>query len=389
MTRRHLLLLSAATLARAEGRGRIRTVTVPAGAAPALQPQTAVDERGVLHVIYFSGAPPNGNIYYVRSSNGGAAFSDPLRVNSQPGSAIATGTIRGAQLAMGANGRVHVAWNGSSKAEPPGPINPDSAKPGAPMLYSRLNDAGDAFEPQRNLMLHSFGLDGGGSVAADPAGNVYVAWHGIGETEASGKTGEARRSVWITRSEDSGRTFAPERKAWPNSTGACGCCGMKIFADGAGNVTALYRSATESIHRDIYMLRSENRGRSFEGRLLDRWDINACPMTSMDIAANSTDTVAAWENNGQIWWMRIGGAPMAAPGDGKGRKHPRIAINQRGEVLLVWTEGTGWQKGGSLAWQVFDREGRLKGNPGRLPDLPAFSFAGAAALPDDEFVIVR
>jgi hypothetical protein len=37
-----------------------------------------------------------------------------LRVNSQQGSAIAAGAIRGAHLAVGRNGRVHVAWNGSS-----------------------------------------------------------------------------------------------------------------------------------------------------------------------------------------------------------------------------------------------------------------------------------
>jgi hypothetical protein len=52
-------------------------------------------------------------------------------VNSQPESAIAAGTIRGAQLAIGKAGRVHVAWNGSQNAEPVGPLNPDSGKPGA------------------------------------------------------------------------------------------------------------------------------------------------------------------------------------------------------------------------------------------------------------------
>ncbi len=77
------------------------------------------------------------------------------------------------------------------------------------MLYTRLSNTGKTFEPQRNLMHHSFGLDGGGSVAADRAGNVYVTWHSIGESEASGKgaEGEARRQVWITKSADEGRSF--------------------------------------------------------------------------------------------------------------------------------------------------------------------------------------
>ena len=379
---------AAAGIARAGQRSNIRSARVPAGG---LQPQAAVDGKGVLHLVYYAGPPANGDVFYVRSEDRGATFTAPLRVNSQAGSAIATGTIRGAQLALGANGRAHVAWNGSAKAEPPGPVNPDSRKAGSPMLYARMDDAGDAFEPQRNLMLHSFGLDGGGSVAADGSGAVYVAWHGIGENEASGKQGEARRAVWIARSGDEGRTFAREEKAWKAPTGACGCCGMKIFADGERRVWALYRSATESVHRDIYLLRSDDRGRSFEGRLLGRWEINACPMSSMDIAANEVDTVGAWENGGQVYWARLNtsSSPIAAPGEGKGRKHPRIAINRKGEVLLVWTEGTGWQKGGSLASQTFGRDGAPIGEAQRSDGVPAWSFAAAAALPDGDFAIVR
>jgi hypothetical protein len=38
------------------------------------------------------------------------------------------------------------------------------------MLYSRSNDSGTAFEPERNLMTRTFGLDGGGIIAADSTG---------------------------------------------------------------------------------------------------------------------------------------------------------------------------------------------------------------------------
>src|SRR5689334_9388733 len=56
-----------------------------------IQPQVAVDEKGVLHLIYFSGQDGSGDIFYVRSQDGGGKLTHPLRVNSQPGSAIATG----------------------------------------------------------------------------------------------------------------------------------------------------------------------------------------------------------------------------------------------------------------------------------------------------------
>ena len=58
------------------------------------------------------------------------------------------------------------------KRESKGP-RPEMGRPGAPMLYSRLNNSRTGFEPQRNLMARTFGLDGGGTIAADSAGDVY------------------------------------------------------------------------------------------------------------------------------------------------------------------------------------------------------------------------
>jgi len=60
-----------------------------------IQPEVVVDAAGVLHMVYFSGEPRAGNLFYVRSSDFGKTFSTPIQINSQPGSAIATGTIRG------------------------------------------------------------------------------------------------------------------------------------------------------------------------------------------------------------------------------------------------------------------------------------------------------
>ncbi|HET8548271.1 MAG TPA: sialidase family protein [Bryobacteraceae bacterium] len=357
-----------------------------------IQPQVAIDRSGNLHLAFYSGDARSGNVYYVRSADGGATFSIALRVNSQEGSAVAAGTIRGAQIAFGKNGRIHVAWNGSMQAEPKGPLNPDSGRNGMPMLYARLDDGGAAFEPQRNLMRNSYGLDGGGSIAADTAGNVYVAWHGLGKADA-GK-GEGGRQVWIARSRDEGKTWTEDEKAWQKPTGACGCCGMKIFADPQGGVHALYRSATESVHRDTWLLSSGDKGKSFDGRLLHKWDVNACPMSSMDFAANGKAVIGAWETGGQVYWARIDGGhqqsvqPITAPGEGKGRKHPRVAVNHLGDVLLVWTEGTGWQRGGSLAWQVYALDGRATSVQGQTAGVPVWSFGAAAALPDGRFTIL-
>jgi len=95
-----------------------------------------------------------------------------------------------------------------------------------PLLYTRLNDAGTGFEPERILITYAAGLDGGSSVAADGQGNVYVAWH----ASKPGNTNfEAGRAMFVARSTDDGKTFAREKLAISKPTGACGCCGMKAF----------------------------------------------------------------------------------------------------------------------------------------------------------------
>jgi RNA polymerase sigma factor (sigma-70 family) len=354
-----------------------------------IQPQVALDARGVVHLIYFKGEPGAGDIFYARSEDG-IHFKHPIRVNSQPGSAIATGNIRGAHLALGKNGRAHVAWNGSDKARPLAPGK------GHPMLYTRLDDAGTAFEQQRNVIRSAVGLDGGGSVAADGAGNVYVFWH----APDPGKKGEDNRKVWVAVSTDEGKTFAPERAASTKPTGACGCCGMRGFADKKGKVYALYRGAKDVkarrlANRDMYLLTSTDKGKSFQGEDVHPWSINICPMSSMAFAeAPGGLVLGAWDTKGQVYFTRIDpktgkrSAPVAAPGAAHGRKHPAVAVNARGETILVWTEGVGWNRGGTVVWQVYDKDGKPTAERGHAPGVPVWSLVAVFVRPDGRFTVV-
>jgi hypothetical protein len=348
--------------------------------------------EGVVHLIYFVGDPKHGDVFYARSEDFGGAFSSPVRVNSQAGSAMAIGAIRGAQISVGKRNRVHVAWNGSDSAQPRGPMNPEAGQPGSPMLYARLNDPGAAFEPQRNLMQETFGLDGGGSIAADHRGNVYVGWHG---KVPGARQGEAGRQVWITRSRDEGLTFANERPVSEEPTGACGCCGMRLFADSHGVIHGLYRSAREDVHRDIYVLRSQDSGSTFSVALLHPWNINACPMSSMNLVEAGKDVLGAWETQTQVYFAPVSrgvdlakAATVAPRGDNPKRKYPALARNGRGETLLAWVEGAGWQRGGVLGWQIFDSAGRPTVACDVRQSVATWSFPAAFVGPDDSFTIV-
>jgi len=65
-----------------------------------------------------------------------------------------------------------------------------------PLLYTRLNDGGTAFYPERNVITYAYDLDGGSSVAADSQGNVYVTWHA---SHPSNTQGEAGPMPWLRR----------------------------------------------------------------------------------------------------------------------------------------------------------------------------------------------
>ena len=233
-------------------------------------------------------------------------------------------------------------------------------------------------------------MDGGGTVAADTEGHVYAVWHGNRETDGRG---EDHRAVWIARSTDDGVGFAPEAMAWPARTGACGCCQARALATPPNGLTILYQSATNLTHRDIYVLSSNDGGATFAGSIVQPWELNACPMTSLSLAHAGSHTAAAWETAGQVFLGVVDceagrvRSIVAAPGSGAGRKHPRLAISEAGVTLMVWSEQTGWARGGSVAWQAFDAAGPT-GATGSAPALAAWSFATAVARPDGGFVVL-
>ena len=346
-----------------------------------IQPQTVLGRDGVLHMIYFKGDASAGEIEYVRRRAGGKDFSQPIRVNSQPASAVAIGAVRGPQIAVGRNGRVYVIWFGPQARS-------GERTDSMPVFFSRLNDSGTAFEPQRNLMQYANGGDGGISVAADMRGNVYAVWHATGE-----QPGDDHRRVYLAHSTDDGKNFSREVAISPADLGACGCCGMRAFADQNGTLYVLYRAAAESIHRDITLLISKDYGGTFRAEDVAPWNLNACPMSTAYLSEGGQQVLAAWEREGEVYFDQIDprslklSPPIAAPAAEINKKHPAVAAstNQR---LLVWTEGTGWAKGGSLGWQLFDNSGKPIGAPGQAPGLPAWGLPSAFADHQGNFTIV-
>jgi hypothetical protein len=348
----------------------VRFERVPEGG---VQPQIATTRDGTLHLVYLTGAPSGGDIHYVTKKANATAWSTPHTLNSAPGTAVAMGTIRGAQFAVGKDDSLHVVWNGPGGKDRP-----------SPLFYSRSLNRGATFEKQRDLRASTQGLDGGASVAASAKGEVFIVWHG---TPADATPGEINRRVFILKSADNGSTFSAPKIANADDPGVCACCSLKTFVTPTGELLTLYRAARSAAQRDITLMTSTDGGTTFLHRNVGPWAISACPMSSASVIAAGSQTRAAWEADGKVFTALLDATSDAlAVSDNKAR-HPALAINARGETLVTWSVGTGWQKGGQLAWLVLDATGKPTANRGTKPGIPVWGFTAAYAE-GDQFVIL-
>ncbi len=359
-------------------------LTCPASAADArlervpeggVQPQAVVQTDGTVHLVYLRGDPGGCDLRYTRRAGGAKTWEPPLTVNSVPRSAVAAGTIRGAQLAAGRDGRVHVVWNGAA-------LGGDHAA--APLYYTRMEDGGKSFSPQRDLLGNTRHLDGGASIAATDSGGVFVVWHAAPSKEGM----ETDRLVYVRHSTDDGTTFTSATAVEGVAPGVCACCSLKALATPGGGLWILYRNVNASGGRDMTVLSSGTGGGVFQSRLLHPWPVQACPMSSAGLIPGTPTPRAVWETDGLIYTALpgSGSAPLAV--SAKGARHPSAAVNSRGETLITWSTGTGWQRGGGLGWQILDAAGKPTGPRGGEKGVPVWSFPATFATPGGGFVIL-
>jgi hypothetical protein len=117
-----------------------------------------------------------------------------------------------------------------------------------------------------------------------------------------------------------------------------------------------------------------------------------CVMSTSDLAAAPHGVLAAWETKEQIYWSQFNPAHVGklsvhpVPGRGGSRKHPAIACNGNGDVLIAWAEGTGWNRGGSVAWQLYDSKG-VPTASGKADGLPTWSEPAVFSTSDGGFAV--
>lgn len=368
------ILIALLVLALSASAANLRVEAVPENG---VQPQVAADATGAIHLVYLKGDPKACDVRYVRRAKGARDWSAPVSVNSEPQSAIAMGTIRGAQIALGKGGTLHIVWNGAMK---PG-------AGGSPLFYSRAAGAPGKFAPQRNLLGTTGALDGGASVAANESGEVFIVWHGKRQGDGGD---EKARVVFVLKSADNGATFSSPAVANADFAGVCACCSLKALATPGGGLVTLYRAARTSSQRDMTLLTSADHGATFAHDTLHPWSVAMCPMSSAALLQTAKGIRAAWETDGKIFSTVLSTQTLAPAEISTGKaKHPALAVNARGETLVAWDIGTGWNRGGELAWIILDAAGLPTAQRGKSGGVPTWSHVAAYDEPGGDFVILR
>jgi hypothetical protein len=294
------------------------------------------------------------NVYVATSSDGGATFSEPLRVNDQDGDATANPEQPPRATISGPPGArvITVVW--SKRNEGPQRSRNDTVR------VSRSTDGGRTFSAARSIHDATVsGARGWESMASGPDGAVHAVWldgrdaeRKMAEEKAhSGMAhkGQPPQDVYHAILSADGR-----RVDTMIASGVCFCCKTAVAVGAGGRVYAAWRHIFPGSMRDIAFARSSDGGRHFDELVRvseDKWELNGCPEDGPALAVDRAGVIhitwATLVNEGEpqkaIFYAtsKDGKAfsPRARlPTSGITPGHPQMTLVSGGGVAIVWDE---------------------------------------------------
>jgi hypothetical protein len=210
---------------------------VASGASRSAQsPKIAVDKNGNIAIAYIDAATSGIPVFAVRSSDGGANFSAPLRV-SQAGESIGNPPF----VALDSTGAAYVTYqdNSQQRIAIKLAVAPAGQDFGPPKVIS--NSQVNAFAPQ---------------IAIDKNDNVFVTFY----NRFAPTTSTFNREIIVIKSTDKGNTFGPQVNVSNNSTQSQF---PSLIVDDQGRVSVAWEDTADDPQRDVFVARSNDSGVTF------------------------------------------------------------------------------------------------------------------------------
>lgn len=347
-------------------------VRVSAEGRRAISPEIAVGSDGAINLIWLDKGltadrpPPKPrkpgehshrsatDLYFSRSEDGGATWSEPVRVNDRDGEVWGF-SVSKPRIGIGPTGTIHVFYPANDFAE-------EIGKDIVSARYRRSTDGGKSFSAAITMnqpvtsdredilgeglaMTNSFGTMG-----VAPDGTVITAWQNV----ATMKDDTEGADGVIAVSTDDGQSFSEEIIAIPGNK-VCPCCQLTVEF-GADTALMGLRYLYED-GRDSVVARSDDGGKSFalSGRLdFDPWPIRGCPLKPTELAIDGNQVYAAAYTGGEdpagLYFTRSGDGGRSFAG--KQQVHPSadladapaLSVDSNGDVRLVWHGKVGGER---------------------------------------------
>lgn len=376
--------------------------------------RVAVDASGILHAVWADNRPSSEtdadlDIFYARSTDGGATWSANVRLNQDTGAATQKEPVL---VVPGGGSSVYVVWTD-------GRNTPSNL--GAPndwdIYFVRSTDRGLTWGP--NVRVDD-GPPGTGqtqpTLAVDAGGTLYAAWRDTrGATGSPPDPADIRMAVstdgglhWSTSAKVNAESFTPQQQCQP---------ALVAFGTSPARLTAIWgEGGTESYSNQIVGALSSNGGAEWSTpTVLDGgggYGFRTGP--ALGLSASGT-VLAAWTryrsgySDPDIWMARSldGGAHWTEPQrvslhEGADQNFPSLAVAGDIHAIVAFQERAGgdigvyvapdpglaatgiytspvWDTGGVAAWGAIQWTAQVPGGSG----LALQTRTGNTPNPDD------
>ena len=361
----------------------------------------AAPDAGVVFLAWVAGDTGARHLWFARSTDGGASWGTPVRVTGTPDDVGAPHGESAPRVVAGAGGKVGIVWSRSI------PV-PGRRWPASEIRFARSLDGGVTWSAAMTLNDDSTGAPGthtfhgatwtgnDGIVAAwldERGGASFPGHHHAVNDAAAAPTSESDARIFVTSSNDFGRTWTPNRAVWG---AVCPCCRVALAREPSGGVIAAWRQHFPGSIRDVVTAPLLPEAGEPSRVHHDEWEYPGCPHTGPALAVDRSGVRhVAWytgkPDGAGMFYGRIApgdtaaaGAVPLVTGAGVQTAHGSIAALGAGGALAAFDVEEGGGRGIRVA-HLNDEGGLVASRT--IEGSTGGSYPQVVALPDGSALV--